>query len=96
VADEIEERGFVAVKVAGTEVRLDLWEVNNRIVEIRGETADQPANAFNTAMVAYLKGLGYPAVSTRTACLFANRIAELTAGLEKKAESAESPSPNAS
>lgn len=90
---QIEETGFLPVVIGGVELPLDLYLVHNRLSELRTESEGKSAGDFYESVKAYMAELGYPEVSHQTADKFAIAIWTHVGELQKKAQSAESPSP---
>lgn len=94
---QLDETGFVTIKLGDVErPALDLFAMYNRLIEIRDDTADKPASAFNAAVAEYMIELGFPTVSHQTAVKFAGTIWNRVAELKKKEPLPESASPTPS
>jgi len=91
-----EDDGFITVKIADTEQRLDLYQVHNQLVELRRRLEGKPTHETHQAVVDLLKERGFPDCSHRLADRFAvavsERVAELEATAKKKGPSSESAS----
>jgi hypothetical protein len=90
----VEETGFAKVAVAGHEIEVDVYDVYNRLVEIRDAHAES-VRGRNQATVDLMTELGWERVSHRTAILFTNAMFRAVEDLEKKGGSAGSPPPTA-
>jgi len=55
--------GFVNVQLNGTTIRLDVFDVHNRIAVLSQEHDGQPIQTFHQAVVALMQELGFPQVS---------------------------------
>ncbi len=86
---QIEETGFQKINIGGTEIEVDLYQVNNHLIDLQAEHEGKPVNECNEAVAAYIESLGFPKVSHATAIKFSNAIFDACKGLEKKGESAE-------
>jgi len=90
---EIEETGYIPVKINGEEKSLDLYETYNRVAELCKEFEGKTAREYHEAVRGYLQSIGFPECSHGTAMKFSEAIIAHVQGLQKKVESAESPSP---
>jgi hypothetical protein len=91
---DLVESGFFVTKIGDIEKRLDLYDCYNAIVAIQREHAEE-VREQNAAVVKLLASHGFPDCSQRTAIAFISGVLRTVENLEKKAESAESPSPTA-
>jgi hypothetical protein len=76
---EITDDGFVQLKVVPAEgepvaVRFDVFELHNDLCAVRTRHQED-ANACNRALVAYLKGKGFPDVSQAAAVRVVREVA---------------------
>jgi len=91
---EINDDGFVEVKLNGIVKRLDLYRVNNKLITLSNASPDPEGQ--NNKIVELLVAEGFGEVSHRAAIAFANAIAGAVADLKKKETSAVSPTASAS
>lgn len=94
-AIQIEEDGFLPVTIAGVEVMIDLYTTHNRLIELRRQAETDETQTENHLVKEYVQSLGYPTISERTAVKFANAIFKAVDNIQKKDESAQSPSTSA-
>lgn len=85
----LEDDGYVLIEIGDVEVRLDVFQVNNRLWEIGKKAQDKPLNDYHVAVVDFMVSLGLPSCSHRLASKFIDTIADQVEALKKKA----SPSP---
>lgn len=90
---KIEDDGFIEVQLGDVSKTLDLYEVNNHIVDLyRPVEGEEPGESSPTIRVIdYLVSLGFPKVSQRSATLFINSIFNTVDDLKKKDVSVASP-----
>lgn len=94
---QLEDDGFITVKLGEAEMQLDLYQVHNQMVELQRRLAGKPTHELHQAIVDMLREHGLPGCSHRLADRFAVAVSERVNALEeaakKKAPSSESASP---
>ena len=81
--------GMMAVSIGGGQtVKLDVFEINNRIAELSREFEDRPVREFHNAIADLMVEKGLPPASHFMASRFAEHVGKLAGDLEGKAESA--------
>lgn len=83
-AIELDDDGYADLKLGDCTVTIDLYEVHNRLLELRREFDDKPAPDFHAAAAAYLQALGLPALSHRAACKVIDAVGDRVEALLKK------------
>lgn len=92
-----EDAGYVTVKAGDVEVRLDAFEVNDRVADLQEQYRGRPATEFAAAVQDLIESLGLPRVSVFAAGQFVRGIVGACESLKKSvAPSAESPASTAS
>lgn len=98
---EIEDDGFLNVKIGDAEALIDVYSVYNKAIDIN-KSADAaeaegktPGESLNAQFVRLAESVGLPALSERASVKFAEAIFDHVASLRKKDGSAPSPSPSA-
>jgi hypothetical protein len=77
-----DDDGYVTVCVAGSEQRLDLYDVYTNLLDIFAGHQDSAAGC-NAALADYLKGKGFPEVSHYAADQFARQVFARVEALRK-------------
>jgi hypothetical protein len=91
----LEEDGFIEVTVAGKPQKLDLYCVNNTLVNI--QNSNPAPNDFHAAVAKYMEEtLKYPKVSDRLALRFVEAIYAQMSNLQKKSGEEKKPESPAS
>lgn len=79
-----DDDGFVLVTAGATSVRVDLYEVNNKIHAFHLASKDRPDNEYNQGLVELMVELGLPRCSHRMAVRFVGAVRERLEELRKK------------
>jgi hypothetical protein len=89
--------GYLDVTIGNDTVKVDLFLVGNRVLELQQRDRDKPMAEQHQAIVDLMKELRLPAVSHRVADRFAcgilDKLADVGALAKKKEPSSDSPSP---
>jgi hypothetical protein len=81
-AINLEDDGFIYVKIDGVEQRLDLFQLNNEIFAIMEKY--KTASEQNAAIAELVQAKGFPPVSHKLACNLANAVQNAMESLKKK------------
>jgi hypothetical protein len=79
---DLDDDGFIPVKINGVEKRLDLYLVNNRLYELGRQKAGKPDHEYIAGVVELLAELGFPDCSHRLADRFVVGVNETLASLK--------------
>lgn len=97
---EIEEAGFISVRIGEQEIEVDLYSANNHLICASSEVTDElppdassahRALAFQKKVAGYLQSVGFERVSLRAADAFADAIFSRVQSLGKAEPGAPTP-----
>jgi hypothetical protein len=83
---QLEDDGFIHVKVGEAELQLDLYQVHNQMVELQRRLAGKPTHELHQAIVDMLREHGLTGCSHRLADRFAVAVSERVAALDEAAK----------
>lgn len=78
-----EDDGYVTIRLAGTEVSVDLFQTHARIYDYHEKHKTLPDDQYNDGLVALMVGLGLPSCSHRVANRFVQAINQRIQSLKK-------------
>lgn len=79
-----EDDGFVVVKTADGECRLDLFQTQNKIHDYHKANANKPEEEYAAGLVTMMQSMGLPRGSHRMAIRFVQSINARVAEVKKK------------
>lgn len=79
-----DDDGYVNLKLGDVMNRLDVWDVNNQILDYHARNKGKPDREYNAGLVDLVKSLGYPQVSHKLAFKFVDKLQELARAVKKK------------
>lgn len=83
---ELEDLGFVTIAIGGVSQRLDLFAVNNKLWDLAKAHEGKSATDYHSAVVEFLKTLGFPECSHYLADKFIRAIWSAVDDIKKKEE----------
>lgn len=92
VVDLGDDDGYVTFRIGGVEVKLDVWEVNNKVFAFHQQNSSKDENEYADGLVSLMESLGFPRGSHRLAHRFVQAIQQQVESIKKKGDgSAASP-----
>lgn len=76
--------GMIPVVIGDVTITIDIYDVHNRMCEMRAEMANEPLGKLHESLAEVIAGLGFPKPSHRTMLAFEKQKDAIVAEFKKK------------